>query len=918
MQANAGVSCLSQDWSRRILSVVVVLAVAGAGLPTQAGPSWASSAPSAQAVPEAGPGGLTLLGPLDEPPVTRRNQGKILYVDAPGRTMYYGWLSNNGDQYLRAYSLRTTKPTLLWEAPLPGIDVRANITPYVTAYDARRHRLAIMVPTDQAGNQTLAFYDTRARRLTGSVSLASTVPGFVPLGLTYSAQDDRYYLAGDFSGSYYVATGTVTFGQKATGSSSIVALDGTGKFVWIRVVKECQQILYSKFIGSLIVRVRREPILSLACVTGGLASGQTLPGQSGLVRMRIDPRTASSVDATQFPVSFFPIAGNYYRNPLTGIAAYDPVSDRFFLQSISVTTPGDWVFDGRLLAWVGFISAPSTNDFFVAFNERLGNLYIGGKAATFVQGKRVTSDLPGLVVAAGRTNPVPAGRAYSIEPVAFMVADGGSNRLFVPVGDHGPQHIDVFADQSPAPVPLKPLDYDALTAGTAEKPSDFVFFAGSGNGFGVRDVQVGGTGAFRPNNVPPLPVAVAGGTRAFGASWVPSVDLSGAGASASAAAAVVDSNTAAEYSGTSGRPDYPYPPVSCLDAGSGLKPQAASGAGGTAQATCEFRRRSARGEASYGPAGNGNVGVGASKQSTWATRDFVRGVRVSSTSIVDGLRVDLGALSLSVGRVVSQATAVAHGSSRTASASWSRTVSGLALRDVTGRVVWESPGCRSDLAAGTALRDSCRAMAAQINEQLQVRARITFPVPDVLATPGGAFASVSQTLADYLQERTLNDQGVLFTLDSTGRRPVPGLQLEFFNDGTERSRQLVQMAAVQASTILTVSSTRPTSGLGAPQPAPDELTQPGSSRDTTASPRGSGSTRMPPLSNGATGVLADGSADTPSGLLQTVTGYLFLHRGVRDAVLLGLLFSLMLAGCATAWRRRQLVSVLTTVDKENL
>jgi hypothetical protein len=64
---------------------------------------------------------------------------------------------------------------------------------------------------------------------------------------------------------------------------------------------------------------------------------------------------------------------------------------------------------------------------------------------------------------------------------------------------------------------------------------------------------------------------------------------------------------------------------------------------------------------------------------------------------------------------------------------------------------------------------------------------------------------VGQTEVDAATEVTVNEQGKVFGGDTTTRRSVPAVQVDIYNDSTERSRYVVQLAGVESSAIYTVN-----------------------------------------------------------------------------------------------------------------
>ena len=879
---------------------------------------------------DAGP--LRVLGNLPEPAYgsQRKSAGSIAAVDSVRRRMYYTYPDPNDFVHVVTYDLRPTLPRPVAEGRLlPGANLPTP-SPYNVALDDQRSQLLFLTAnldvggtTVTSGNPSITLYDTTSNQVVLKQDFAQILPGFMPFGATYSRADDRYYLLGEFSGTIYGANSTFTGGIKMVSPvATVLALEpGTGRLIWARPVPQCQQALFTRDVGGMLARMSFQPALAFACTTGGAGGGTKFPGQAGLVTLHIDPKAPDSAAASAFAVEFFPIAGTYSTGVKTGVAAYDRVRDRFYLQSMSTATPGDWVFDERLAAWVGFAAADFWSDEYVGFNEGLGHLYIGTNGG----GEPAKTD--GLLVVDARQTPVPAGSFVQLLVGSFIATDSGSRRMFFNpnVADYKGTNV-VVEDLTPVTAGAAPVDYDADTTDTPDVGSAYVSYAGGAAGFGAESVQVGGTGAASSDTGPlPPPAApgVGGGTRAVMSARLGGLDLRPAGATASAQGRLADLNTMNEYQ-TRGAGDWRYPVMSCLDSGDGVPPQSTSADGNTASVSCDLAGARVSADATAGEAGSGAAVVNHASYRASSRRDRASGVTVSTAATASGSRFQLpDGLTLSVGAVQADSTSSAHGRPGTARASWSRTVDGVRLYDGTGTTLLTLPGCASSVTsvAGSSVAkvvDSCQALARSVNDVVQNRMRLTFPLPRLTVTPKGAYAAIDGSEADYYQQRTMNDQGVIYQGDSVGLRPVPAMITEVFNDATERSRTVTVLAATQSSAIFTVSPTAPSSPWGAPLPTAGADTPPGSPRDGTVTAPGSGSSPTGLVSGVADPVLAGGSVDSVNVLAPSMTGYLFLHRSVRDALLLGALVALMLAGCATAWRRRQLINVLTTVGKENL
>jgi hypothetical protein len=912
---------------RRQIRVAIV-----AVLPLIVAPLLAASVHSAGAATADSGGPLRMLGHLPEPATSERaHPGLIAGVDVANRRMYYVYANHDQFDRVVTYDLRPTIPK-----PIATGDLVKDVSlfppsPYSVAIDGKRHQLVFITGNVDAGgttvtlgNPTLSVYSDVSHKISATWNVATTLPGFYPFGVTYSAIDDRLYLVGEFAASQYGAASSYTFGSKAAGAvTTVVALNpANGALIWARPVRECQQALFTLNVGGLLARSASQDALYFACVTGGTATGQTYPGQAGMVRLHIDPKANDSATAAKAPAEFFPISGNYFNGAYSGIAAYDHSTDRFYLQSLAPRTPGAWVFDGRLSAWVGFVSAPSASDRFVGLNEGLGHLYIG------TNGGGLDKPTDGILVADVRQTPVPAGEFQKIVTGAFLAADAGSRRLFVlrNTAYTTKEPFLVMEDTTPVTNGEADVDYDADTTNTPDLPGNEVSYALGAAGFGAESIQVGGTaGAGSVVGTPDVP-GVAGGTRAVMSARLGGLDLRGGGAGASTQAALADINSVQSFEGQTGKP-WPYPVTSCLDTGGqpdhpSYPEGGSTGPGsGTSTVTCDLGKSTVSAAASMGASGAGGTTVQRSAYDAHATRDTKDGAVVTTEASAEGVTfAAAGGITIRVARVDATSKSVAHGRPGTTSAAWSRDVDGIRITDQTGSTVFTAPGCTSSskVEGGRVVTaDTCSKLADVINQVLPMRFRISFPMPKVTATAKGAFAAVEQTDADYFQQRVVNDQGVIYRGDSIGPRPVPAVVTEVYNDSTERSRTVTVLAATQSNAIFTVTppfkydtggdgsggdtGTTGTSG------TPGTPGRPGTPGIGTGSKGGTGGGNPSPQTLGNSGGTASGTQ---------LQGYLFMRRSLRDAALLVLLAGLILAGAGTAWRRRRLVDVLITVPRK--
>lgn len=877
----------------------------------------------------AGP--LRVLGsvPVPNGPARQPNsQASIVQVDAASRRMFMLYTDGDGTARIVTYDISGRIPRQVGIGALGHSDDFPITNPYTVAYDSRRRHLAfIAVTVDAAGHPiptgtaSVVTYSVATNKVVDRWNLSTKAPGFFSMGITYSAADDRYYAVGEFSGQQYIVDGTPVFGSKAAGpGSAVVALGAAdGEVRWGRVVSECQQVLFSKGIASLIARSRVHDAVYFACVSGGTALGQTYPGQAGLVRLHIDP-DGDTAAAQQRPAEFFAISGNYFSGGKgSGVAAFDETTDRFYLQSISFRTPGAWVFDGKLTAWVGFVASKSNANFFIGVNPGIGHLYIGTQ-----RGTDPPEPTDGLLVADVRQTPVPAGEFTQLITSNLIVTDPGSNRLFVRPNTANDPYLVVEDVTEVTKGGLVLDNYDADTSGSADTPANDIFYAIGATGYAAQFVQVGGTGApgtaLGPGS-PEDPADFDGSTRALMNARVGSIDLRSDGASASAQSALPDLNTLKEYEGRGQA--WPYPSGTCLDAGGRPVDKSWRDETGRTDAAwsikCDVGKNSVQATVRMGSSNAGGVTTAKSAYEVVATRNTTDGAVVDTKTSVSSVVFDLaGGYSVKLGQVAAATHSVAHGRPGTAKSTWTRDVDGIRVLDPLGKTIFNAPGCMSKVDATSgkpAITDTCVAVGQTINKVLPTRLRVDFPIPDVTATPKGAFAGVEQSTAQYFQQAVVNDQGVVYRGDSVGIRPAPAMITETYTDTTERSRTVSVLAATQANAVFQAN---PPFVYEEPPPGPvGPVTGTGGSGQlpgvtTGNAPSGGGDTdgaAPPPQAPGNNGT-------TTAIPTANVSGWFFMRRSFGDTALLLLLSGLMLGGAGTMWRRRRLVEVLVTVPRK--
>ena len=831
-------------------------------------------------------------------------ENRIVHVDDAGRKMYmlYQDQSSGAAWRLVQYDLRSQIPRAVRQTKIADVGgLQGSQSPYLNVRDSRRNRL-LMLSTPTHGENSVYVADLDKFKLDDPWVLPTKLPGFLPYGMTYSHKEDRVYLVGDFSHSFVVGYAA---SRKWVGpGSAVVALEAkTGDVAWVRPTPQCQQFLASTGMGALVARSRIRDALYFVCVTGGNGLGDTFPGQSGLIRLGIS-NDAGPNEALQFPLEFFPISGSYTEaTGKNGIAGFDPVSDRIFLQSLSLSTPGAWVFDGRLSGWVGFVASPDNLNTWLGINERTGRYYMaGGRAGRDQSGGFNESVGPYLVATDARATPIPQGTIFRRRVDGFIPTDPGSSRLFIPVDQDAFLKWKVVKDNLPMARAQRPPDYDAMTSALAEGPKAVTSYSGSVNGYGTRTVLVGGyQGALNVVGQWLTLGQLRGSDRGITAARVPSVDLREAGAAASAQALVPDSSTEAELK-ENGAGDWPWTTSSCLDGGGTRIEDGTSDKGGTTAVSCNLGKAEAGAESSFGAVSGEGFSVGSSSFASRALKDPKLGVVTETIALARGIELSSpNGQSVSIARVASTARTAAHGHPGTTKVEWERVLSGIEIRDEKGKVVNRVGECVS-----TAKEDQCKAIARQINDALGFKMRLELPRPELIKTPKGAFAAVQQSDSDFYHGRTAYSQGTSFSQEAESRA-IPALQLVIFNDSVERSRLLVQLAAIQANSIYTIT---PREEIEPPQPI-TKLPRVGD----VAAGAGTGSASAPlsgggSLSGGDIGASQPVSAAPVAAPLDIPGVLAFLVRSPKEALLVAGIWLLFGGAGGAVVRRRLLVGVL--------
>jgi hypothetical protein len=858
-------------------------------------PLWAGAAEQSA--------GLEYVGLL---PQTKGDEGKgfVVGIDDKRRDLYYMY-RHGVNFHLRQYDLRSEIPRLVRDRVVGeygrlGIN---SFSPYTIQIDPERQQMLVLAGS--AYGTVVRFIDLKSLRFVGQWDVGAQLPGFVAQGMTISKADDRIYLIGAQAGNAYGTDSRAV--AKPAHASMVVALeadpspDQAPQLAWARLVPECTQVMNTFSVGAMIARSRNFPALYFAC-----ARANPYPGESAIVRLGIDPK-ADHAGAVSFPVEFFPVSGSYTSTTegIVGMAAFDYKRDRIFIQSLSYATPGVWVFDGRVSAWVGFIASPDSSNRYFGFDPSSGHYYVGGAQGAHKTGFILVSDVS--------ATPITQGEEFRGIPTrGFISVDPRTQRLFVQADlkvmgvatGEAPDipGILVLRDNTSIREPDRALDYDELTRDVDEGQGVVTSFSGSASGFGTRVLLVGGYGGLVSfTGQRPTVGSLRPGDRGFTAARIPSIDLRQGGSAASAQALVPDNNTVGDLKDLGGG-EWPWTPATCLDGGGSKIAQDGEGPNGRAHVECDLSKDHAAAVASYGALQVEGLSVADSSMVTSARRDQRLGVVTETEARATGVEIRSPAGSVSIAKVFASVQTQAHGRPGTAKAQWTRRLVGIELADATGEVIQRVGECGSDEDT------SCRDIVTQINRLLQTRLRIELPKAEIIQTPRGAFATVRQDEAGFLNGRTMDNQGSTFSNEGASR-VVPGLQVTFFNDSDEKSRMIAQLAGIQANSIYTNTPYEE-------QQVPTvDLPVDTVSADAGGSAGSIGSEFGPGLGDTSSIPMAGAPIDAPIEALvasNPVEGALaFLRRSPGEAVLFAGIWSMFIAALGALVRRRALLSVLT-------
>jgi hypothetical protein len=853
--------------------------------------------------------GLELLGVLPHETLTR-----ITLIDAEHRRAYghYYAPGNPGTERLIEYDLdRPVAQMPRRDVPLPSLFTPTSVfNPPTVALNSQR-RVAWYLDWGPEGVGSAGVCP--AQSLVRTIDLVTLkpggdpwdlnlrVPGFYAEGIAYSATDRRIYVTGVLGCQAFLGEG-ILFAPILP--VTILALDAdTGALAWSTTLTKCLHSMSAWSVGAPIYRSDLLPALYVGCMRPDnpyLPVGVPYPGQAGIDRVWIDPTARGAV--ARFREEFFAISGNFANGDGTvGQLLFDPRSERLFLATHSVTTPGAWVFDGRMNAWVGFVPAVWATNSPIGVDPSTGHFFMRSGSDP----NKGIAD--GIIVSDASQTPVTQGRRFDFLADidrATWVVDPARHVLFVSgekkVKDESIPVTYVLRDTTPTAQAVVPENYDALTSNVSESARTLSTYSGTTAGYGANVVLVGGTGGaiapvyqglfssdqfFVPRNS-----IVSPGDRGATLASVPFLDLRNVGASATAQQIAPDTSTdndrrtyQNQVAGI-GDPvgqgdataqaaallDWRWPSATCLDPGGDPTEPSRTDPGGEASSHCDLDKLQARASANEGAVQTDGLTIAGSSVTSSAAKDAT-GLVTTTIARVRGLHLevpDQGALR--IGDVRLEVRTLAHGHAGTARVSWSREIKDAVIADGQGNVLFACAVCDPD------------ALARQVNDLFDLKLRMHVPTPEITQTPRGAFAGFAEDEADHVNN-------VVALNESNSSRIMPALQLEFYNDFQDRSRILLQLAGIQANSIYGITPLPAEPPVNVIPVLPTIAPLPQQSLLPAAPPP------VEPPGGGSGGIFK-----------RLITTARFLVRSPKDALLVGLTGVLLVTTAAIAFRRRQL------------
>jgi len=518
------------------------------------------------------------------------------------------------------------------------------------------------------------------------------------------------------------------------------------------------------------------------------------PVPSGVGRLVL----TDTADGAPLPDHYelYPLAGDFKR----GDSHFDPATRRLVVTATSTAIGATaYVFDGTTGSFVGGVAVGSIPPYGATLAPETGRYY-------------AMSPNIGLVAADIRSTPVSQGRSdkrYTKSPdhetssigTGPLLADPARDRVFIRpyvLGVEREDHFTIVEDRAPRWAPPHASSPDMHTVDVEESERTGASFAGSVQGYGSRQRQVGGWRGLQFNVVPVSfnVEPVRGGTRELRGAYLNAVALTNQEASASAIAADRDeSNTGGDQAATG--TEWPYAAAHCADFSGEATPDDTDGA----TVACDLANRQVTAGAISMGSQAGAAGTGPSSVDGEIVLDPDRGMvaRVTasaeSVTFLDGL--------LTIGRVTATTEAVAYGRPGTASTTFERTLHDVS---VAGQPLCTGP-CDPE------------AVAAAVNSRFPGRLRLDFPTPDeqlAAGSPRGYLAISRRIEAEQVQ-------AVQFDEQAADRLEVPGMVVTVYSDNARPGRTIYEFAGTEAEArygIFLLAQPGP-AGPTPPQPRPE-------------------------------------------------------------------------------------------------
>ncbi len=613
------------------------------------------------------------------------------------------------------------------------------------------------------------------------------------------------------------------------------SLSGTSRPLWTYRVPSCGIPLQQRKGTSYIDAAEDGSFVYLGCRN---ATGFSVP--PGVARIHVDE--PNSVDPlADVTTEFFPFAGNILNS---GFAIGDPAGDRIAIGVSANFGQRTYVFDARHGAWIGSMLLGFGNVGGGGVDPATGRMYVldqNDNAVRFMD----NAGLPVVV-----SEPIPIGHwldtDLTVDPVTRSVFEPGNFSE-----PSGVVHVKVYEDRTQPFIPAAPRDPDEETHDLPEDEAVQVSHSGAGSAYGARAMWVRGVEGvpFVSDANANLPgpterFKVEGGDRGLFLGRVAGAQLTGetdrGEATASAAAIAVDEATEADLKGKYGQVTGPLgvgddgaeqcddsqPSQECLsydsarsragplqesackDFGNEHDPRNASRPG--SEADC--RRLDtviASASASLEPAATPDsvsVGIAESDARAEVTKLADGGIKTVSRSTARGIAVTVpGSGALSIGEISTEATSQAAGRPGSAASALDTVAKNVRLTNATGDVLFSCgvPGVNEVNQDGGEQCDVADVVLA-INRWLAPRVIARGPRPEMdpltRHSPGGAQAMITKDRFALWSDATVNgDAG----------SEVTGLDLTIYNDNSDASRVILQLAGAYAEAQYQIGEPKP-------------------------------------------------------------------------------------------------------------